>query len=102
LLKLCELLKYFQRSDANSESALWNAMMAPLSKTAVRGAIWYQGESNVGWNANYYSCHMAAMAQDWKQTFVDGDVQADNGIAFPFGIVQVRYILWKCLCSKIT
>jgi sialate O-acetylesterase len=77
-------------SEDDSESALWNAMIAPLSKTAVRGAIWYQGESNVGWNDDYYSCHLAAMAQDWRKTFVDGDVQADNGIAFPFGVVQVK------------
>jgi hypothetical protein len=64
-------------------------MVAPIASTSVRGAIWYQGESNVGWNPTYYSCHIAAMAQDWKNTFPDGDVLADNDVAFPFGVVQV-------------
>ncbi|XP_065346666.1 sialate O-acetylesterase-like [Cloeon dipterum] len=76
-------------TDANSESALWNAMIAPLTKTSVRGAIWYQGESNVGWNPGYYACHIAALIEDWKNTFYDAKVAAENGVAFPFGVVQI-------------
>jgi len=64
-------------------------MMHPLSKSTVRGAIWYQGEANVGYNSNKYACHISTMAQDWKKYFPYGNVSADNGIAFPFGIVQV-------------
>ncbi|XP_059471569.1 sialate O-acetylesterase-like [Neocloeon triangulifer] len=75
--------------DQNSESALWNAMIAPLTKTSVRGAIWYQGENNVGNNPTYYSCHIAALVRDWKLTFVDGQVGAENDVAFPFGVVQI-------------
>jgi sialate O-acetylesterase len=75
--------------DQNSESALWNAMIAPLSRSTVRGAIWYQGEANVGKDPDFYSCHMAAMVQDWKNTFPFGQTNADNDVAFPFGIVQV-------------
>lgn len=31
------------------------------------------------------------MAQDWRESFVDGDVAVpeENGVAFPFGLVQV-------------
>ena len=32
----------------NTPAALYNAMIAPLVPYAVRGAIWYQGESNTG------------------------------------------------------
>lgn len=80
------------RADQNSESALWNAMIAPLTRSTVRGAIWYQGEANVKWNPTFYSCHIAALAQDWKSTFVDGNVPAENGVEFPFGIVQVAFL----------
>jgi sialate O-acetylesterase len=62
-------------------------MIAPLTRSTVRGAIWYQGEANVKWNPTYYSCHIAAQAQDWKETFGDGIESA--GVEFPFGIVQV-------------
>ncbi|XP_065346024.1 LOW QUALITY PROTEIN: sialate O-acetylesterase-like [Cloeon dipterum] len=75
--------------DQNSESALWNGMIAPLTKTSVRGVIWYQGENNVNKNPDYYSCHITAMVQDWKKTFHQGNVSAENGVAFPFGIVQI-------------
>ena len=34
--------------NPNSASTLYNAMIAPLVPFAVRGAIWYQGESNAG------------------------------------------------------
>jgi hypothetical protein len=80
----------FQSSEPNGESALWNAMIAPLTKTSIRGAIWYQGSTNVAWNADYYTCHMIALVQDWKNTFADGNVPAENGVAFPFGIIQAK------------
>lgn len=76
-------------ADQNSESSLWNAMIAPLTRTTVRGAIWYQGEANVKWNPTYYSCHIAALAQDWKDTFGCENESAAAGVEFPFGIVQV-------------
>ena len=31
----------------NEESQCWHAMLAPLTRLAVRGAVWYQGETNV-------------------------------------------------------
>ncbi|XP_059491027.1 sialate O-acetylesterase-like [Neocloeon triangulifer] len=73
----------------NSESALWNGMVAPLTKTAIRGAIWYQGSTNVEWNSAYYSCHIQTLVKDWRDTFQQGNVPADeNAVAFPFGVFQ--------------
>jgi hypothetical protein len=43
---LCEKSNF--SSNHNSNSALWNAMMYPLTKTAVTGALWFQGR-------NYFS-----------------------------------------------
>jgi hypothetical protein len=70
-------------------------MIAPLSRSTVRGAIWYQGEANVFKDPEFYSCHITALVQDWKNTFPHGQTTADNGVAFPFGIVQVYNSLAK-------
>ncbi|MSR62463.1 MAG: hypothetical protein EXS08_08460 [Planctomycetes bacterium] len=63
-----------------SPSVLWNAMVAPLVPCALRGAIWYQGESNIG-NAQQYATLFPAMIRDWRAAFGQGD--------FPFYFVQI-------------
>lgn len=49
------------------DSVLWNAMVVPytVGPMAVRTAIWYQGEANVG-SAQYYNCQFPAMIADWR------------------------------------
>src|SRR6185295_8629444 len=39
----------------NAPASLFNGMIAPLLPCALRGAIWYQGESNVGRAAQYHA-----------------------------------------------
>jgi sialate O-acetylesterase len=52
----------------NDNSVLWNAMIVPLLDLSLKGAIWYQGESNTG-HAEYYSCAFPAMITDWRSRF---------------------------------
>jgi sialate O-acetylesterase len=49
-------------------SILWNSMIMPyvLGPFAMKSAIWYQGESNVG-NARGYACNFPAMIADWRR-----------------------------------
>jgi len=47
-------------------------MIAPLYPTTLAGAIWYQGESNVG-RAEQYRALMKAMVGDWRRGF-DSDL----------------------------
>ena len=66
--------------------AIYNAMIAPLAGFAIRGALWYQGESNLmGTNAdnNYlaYPDMMAALVGGWRQVWGAGD--------FPFYFAQI-------------
>ncbi|XP_059480899.1 sialate O-acetylesterase-like [Neocloeon triangulifer] len=75
-------------TNQNANSALWKAMVAPLTKTSVRGVLWYQGENNIDYNEDYYACHILELINDWKRSFFQGDVAAENGVAFPFGVVQ--------------
>ncbi|MBC8103911.1 MAG: 9-O-acetylesterase [Cytophagales bacterium] len=61
-------------------SGLYNGMLAPLTKYGVKGAIWYQGESNA-FKGSGYEVRMPAMIRNWRQAW---------GIAdFPFFLVQL-------------
>lgn len=61
-------------------SVLYNGMIAPLIPYAIRGAIWYQGESNVG-RAYQYRSAFPLMIQNWRDDWKQGD--------FPFYFVQI-------------
>ena len=65
--------------NQNSPTALYNGMIAPLLAFPVKGAIWYQGESNAG-RAKEYRALMPALITDWR---------AKWGTELPFYIVQL-------------
>lgn len=60
------------RLSPHHPSNLYNAMVAPLAPFAIRGAIWYQGESNAG-RAYQYRALMPAMIRSWRDTWKQGD-----------------------------
>ena len=66
-------------SNQNSPSVLYNAMLAPLVPFAIRGAIWYQGESNAG-RAYQYRTLFPTMIRNWRTAW---------GYEFPFYFVQL-------------
>jgi len=66
--------------DPNKPSVLFNGMIHPLLPFAIRGAIWYQGESNVG-RAYQYRSLFPALIRDWRAAWGEGD--------FPFLFVQL-------------
>ncbi|WDE98150.1 sialate O-acetylesterase [Lentisphaera profundi] len=47
-------------------STLYNGMIAPLVPYAVKGAIWYQGESNSGYQNENYQRHFTALIEGWR------------------------------------
>ncbi|WP_343853256.1 sialate O-acetylesterase [Algoriphagus jejuensis] len=59
---------------------MFNAMIAPLTNYAIRGVIWYQGESNAG-RADEYRELFGAMITNWRGRWGIGD--------FPFLFVQL-------------
>ena len=64
-------------------SGLFNAMIAPLTRYAIRGVIWYQGESNTDAPGNYGAL-MNALVRDWRSRWGIGD--------FPFfGVLLAGY-----------
>jgi sialate O-acetylesterase len=49
----------------NQPTALYNAMVAPLTNYAVKGILWYQGESNTG-RPDEYAKLLPALITDWR------------------------------------
>jgi sialate O-acetylesterase len=67
-------------TNQNSPSVLYNAMIAALTPMTIRGAIWYQGESNAG-RAYQYRTLFPLMIRNWRSAWKEGD--------FPFYFVQL-------------
>jgi sialate O-acetylesterase len=67
-------------TDEYKASNLYNGMLAPLIPFGIRGATWYQGESNKE-DGEMYRKLCAAMLQGWRTDWNQGD--------FPFYYVQV-------------
>jgi sialate O-acetylesterase len=69
----------FAHSSNNVGASIYNAMIAPLVPYGIRGALWYQGESNAG-RAYQYRKTFPLMIEDWRQRWND---------VFPFYFVQL-------------
>ncbi len=61
-------------------SLLFNAMINPLVPFAIKGVLWYQGESNAG-RAFQYRKAFPLMITDWRRNWKQG--------GFPFYFVQL-------------
>ena len=64
----------------NGPASLYNGMIAPILPYAIRGAIWYQGESNAG-RAYEYRKLFPLMIESWRKVWGQGD--------FPFLFAQL-------------
>ena len=66
--------------DYRVASSIYNGMIEPLMPFAIRGAVWYQGESNEA-RAEQYNILLPAMIRSWRERWGAGN--------FTFGIVQL-------------
>jgi sialate O-acetylesterase len=66
--------------DPTFPTVLYNGMISPLLPYGIKGAIWYQGEANVGRAAQYRKL-LPTLIGDWRSRFQSGE--------FPFFIVQL-------------
>ena len=62
-------------------STLFNAMVNPVIPYAIKGAIWYQGESNEKHNNLKYESNFREMISEWRNHWGQGD--------FPFYFAQL-------------
>lgn len=66
--------------SSHTPTVLYNAMIAPLTPYTLKGAIWYQGETNVG-RANQYLSLKSDLINNWRNDFRNPDM--------PFYYVQL-------------
>jgi sialate O-acetylesterase len=61
---------------------LFNAMIAPYTRYAIKGVLWYQGETDSdAQRAPYYFRVFSTLITDWRHQWGEGD--------FPFFFVQI-------------
>lgn len=70
----------YQRRVHKKKAVLYNGMISPLINYCIKGAIWYQGESNVP-NWKQYKTRFPNMITSWREKWGIGD--------FPFYFVQI-------------
>ena len=72
-----------QRPDMSNRnpSALYNGMIHSLVPYGIKGAIWYQGESNANYHPELYENHFSTLIKAWRKVWGQGD--------FPFYYVQL-------------
>ena len=74
-LKRCE-----KTQPQTKPSFLYNGMIAPIVNYTIKGALWYQGESNKDFYKDYAALQ-ASMVASWRKDFGVGN--------FPFYFVQI-------------
>jgi len=72
-------------------TTLYNGMVNPVVNYRIKGAIWYQGEANVG-RAEQYKKIFPLMIQNWKDSW--------NITDFPFYFVQIAPYIYSNVDSS--
>jgi sialate O-acetylesterase len=73
------------KNPTQTPAMLYNAKIAPLTNFAIRGFLWYQGESSRG-NIDQYARLMPAFVKDLRKKWNVGD--------FPFYFVQIAPFIY--------
>ena len=87
-LDLAEVSKYAERLKNRQSvgSGLYNGMIYPIRHYRVKGAIWYQGESNAG-RSHEYGALMSALITNWRELWQKPEL--------PFLLVQLPNFMEK-------
>jgi len=76
-----------ENNPQNSNSYLWNAMIAPLRRLSLFGFLWYQGEANSNFERDLYNCTFPTLIDTWREQFSQPEA--------PFGFVQLSTINYE-------
>lgn len=78
-------------SNNRRPTAIYNGMVHPLVPYAIRGAIWYQGESNIR-DGMMYHRKMKALIHGWREVWQQGE--------FPFYFVQLAPFNYNVIAEQ--
>ncbi len=73
--------KILRRMTITMPAFQYNSLMKPIVPFGIKGAIWYQGETNWAFKDNKYALKQKALIEGWRKLWNEGD--------FPFYIVQI-------------
>lgn len=76
--------------EPNTPTTLYNGMISPLIPYRIKGAIWYQGESN-RYDGDLYKKIFPNMIMNWRNDWKQGD--------FPFYFVQIAPYTYRDILS---
>ncbi len=79
-ITLSDMAGKSEAPSPQTPTVLYNAMINPIAGYGLRGAIWYQGESNRN-QPDQYQKLMPALADNWRLKWAHGD--------FPMYFVQI-------------
>ena len=79
--------------DWSKQAGMFNAMLQPWVPYTIRGAIWYQGESNAE-EGGFYFFKQKAMIEEWRNLWGEGD--------FPFYWVQLASFTQPSIRPDVT
>ena len=89
-LEACDIPDHVSdEKPQESNSHLWNAMIAPLKQMSLKGFLWYQGEANSHWNTDKYNCTFPTLIDSWRTEFSSKSFTSPLA---PFGFVQLSTI----------
>src|SRR5688572_27790204 len=77
-------------------ACLYNGMIAPIAGYAMRGVVWYQGETNTAYGEHYHRV-LGALITSWRDAWHQGDPSTGSGRDpstgsgrdFPFLVLQL-------------
>ncbi|MDH4203439.1 MAG: GDSL-type esterase/lipase family protein, partial [Phycisphaerae bacterium] len=84
-------------------STLFNAMVHPVIPYAIKGSIWYQGESNADHNTEKYEHNFRAMISAWREHWGQGDFSFYFAQLASFrapAAEPVEYDGWASVCDQ--
>ena len=85
--------------NAHEPTSLYNGMIAPLAKYTIKGALWYQGETEAGRaQGHVYGDALMTLVQDWRRRSVRA-ISRSTGCSSPTTATR-RRTGTGCGCRK--
>ncbi len=90
---------FLNRMDGHANNSIYNGMIAPLVPYAIKGVIWYQGESNRG-RKDYFK-KLQGLSLGWAKSFNIKDIPLYQVQIAPYDYTRGKSKKCTVLCDTI-